>query len=202
MGEGQRPVLRGRPRGAGRARQGPGRPPRCAASAHQAGSTAGASRGVGGGLVTGQAAFLPVLGHVDEIAHPGAHIGIGERGQGQRALQGHARIFAGGQGEALGLVEEGVGVQQRGVELVAFARGQGATTVKIVTCSAERQRRLTSKSSMPSRQEDRRRGSRMPGRSSSRARAASREEKAGVHGRGSLLGIRRPGADGPACGRP
>ena len=30
-GEGQRPVLRGRPRGAGRAAAGPGRPPRCAA---------------------------------------------------------------------------------------------------------------------------------------------------------------------------
>ena len=53
------------------------------------------------------------------------------------------------------------------------------STVKIMTWSVERQRRLTSKSSMPSRQEESPSRVSMPGRSSSRARAASREEKAG-----------------------
>ena len=55
-------------------------------AAHQGRIHGGRFRGIGSGVVTGQAAFLPVGGHVDEIAHPGAHIGVGERGQRQRAL--------------------------------------------------------------------------------------------------------------------
>ena len=49
-------------------------------AAHQGRIHGGRFRSVGSGVVTGQTAFLPVLGHVDEIAHPCAHIGIGERG--------------------------------------------------------------------------------------------------------------------------
>ena len=127
-------------------------------------------------------------GHVDEIAHPGAHIGVGERGQGQRALQGHARILAGGQGEALGLVEEGVSVQQRGVELATFARGQGGNHGE----DHDLVRREAAQADLEVIDAQQAGGIAVAGLDAGQVQFAGQGgqqgRKSGVHGRGSLLG--------------